>query len=232
MPSKNIPNVDGNGNGNGGRQQGSSGRGQFPPASGISQPWQEGGQGGQGRSQGRGQGQSQGQGQQGQGRRTLFNEGEEIRVWKPTGVRNLKYGAQTSERTGGDYPDISPDEPLLVIKRFGSGKAICRRPSGDELIVHANHVNPDSRYYTTRKTMGQGQGQQGGRQGGGRRSVPPAGDISPQERLRLAEERLRDAQAEAEAALNEVVDVAEELSQDLPGVEEGEGEEAQERAKA
>ena len=87
-----------------------------------------------------------------------FTDGGTVFVWKKTGVMNGKSGIQTSERTGLDYPDIEPDEPLKVVQRFGSTKALCRRgkPARKgqpdmEVLVHINHVNAKSQYYAARK---------------------------------------------------------------------------------
>lgn len=162
---------------------------------------QQGGQGEQGRvtspintqgqligAQGRND-QGQGQGQ-GQGQRNI-NIGETLHVWKLTGVRNLKDGPQTSEKIGGEFPDVSPDEPLVVVKRYG-GKLLCRRGDGSEILVHRNHVNPNAKYYATRKGTGQG-GQQGSPGQGGQQIEQ---QMDPQARLQHARQKLEEANRE------------------------------------
>lgn len=79
-----------------------------------------------------------------------FVVGKTVNVWKTTGVRNLKGGPCTSERTGGDYEDIEPTEELMVLKKFGSTRALVRRENGDEVTMHINHINPSSTYYAAR----------------------------------------------------------------------------------
>jgi hypothetical protein len=175
---------------------------------------------GNGNRNGNGDGQERGQGQ-GQGR-AAFVVGETVRVWKPTGVRKLKYGFQTSERIGGDKPDITPDEDLVVVERFGAGKALCKRRNGDQVIVHRNHIDPQAKYYAA-KAQRQGAGGGGRGQQQGRQERP----ASPQERLQHAREEMERAKNEFEAAMQEVEEVAEELgSQDLPVIEEEENERA------
>lgn len=90
------------------------------------------------------------------GNKVQFVEGKVIFVWKKTGVRNGKDGIMTSERTGQDYPDIEPTEPLMVLQKFGSTRARCKRGPArlgqpdQEVVVHINHVNSKSSYYAAR----------------------------------------------------------------------------------
>lgn len=163
-----------------------------------------------------------------QAERTQFVEGGVVHVWKPTGVRKLKYGIQTSERTGGEFPDVRPEEALEVIERLSSGKALCRRPdregqADEKIIVHINHINRDSKYYSDRK----GRSQQGTRSatstgmGGERGRVQPP---TPQERLQSARDLMEQARQEHDAALKEMEAVAEEMSGDLPYIDDEEEE--------
>ena len=85
-----------------------------------------------------------------QGNTKGFIENSTVRVFKDTGVRDMKNGISTSERTGGDYPDITSDEDLLVLKKFGSTRALVRRENGQEVNIHINHVTPASTYYSQR----------------------------------------------------------------------------------
>jgi hypothetical protein len=82
--------------------------------------------------------------------KTQFVVGKPCFVWKVTGVRDGKNGPTTSERTGQDYQDVDPSEPLMVLTKYGSNKALCRRPDGTEITVHLNHINKSSAYYANR----------------------------------------------------------------------------------
>lgn len=85
-----------------------------------------------------------------------FVKGQVITVWKTVGVRQGKDNMPTtSERLGLDYPDIEVSEPLLVLQKVGSTKAIVKRTGreghpDDQTVVHINHVNPASSYYANR----------------------------------------------------------------------------------
>lgn len=88
-------------------------------------------------------------------KKVQFVVGQPVFVWKETGAREGKAGPTTSERLGQDYPDIKTDEPLMVMVKYGTTKALCRRESrkGEkdyEITVHINHVNPQSSYYANR----------------------------------------------------------------------------------
>lgn len=84
-----------------------------------------------------------------------FVVGKPVFVWKTTGAKEGKNGPTTSERTGQDYPDIEPTEPLLVLVKYGTNKALAQRQGRDgekdeKIIVHHNHINPNSPYYANR----------------------------------------------------------------------------------
>jgi hypothetical protein len=154
----------------------------------------------------------------GNGKRPKFVVGETVRVWKLTGVRDLKMGASTSERPGGDYADITPDEPLTVIETHGA-RAVCQRPDGQEVWVHINHIWKGSKYYQSkgRQTGGreQGRGQQA--QGSQRRS---AAQPSPQGTVK---QKLERARAAYETALSELESASEDLPMVLDEDEEAAG---------
>ena len=157
-------------------------------------------------------------------KKTTFVEGGTVNVWKKTGVRRLKYGVQTSERTGGDFPDIEESEELKVVKKLGSGKAVCVRPNGQEIIVHKNHVDKDAKYYTQRLAAaaegGEGKGAEA------EPSAPNEKSQTPQEKLHAAQELMNRARQEYDEALKQIEEVEAELSsQDLIEVHEEEQEE-------
>ncbi len=84
-----------------------------------------------------------------------FVVGTPVFVWKKTGVRMGKNGITTSERLNQGYPDIETTEPLMVVTKYGSTKALCHRESRKgqqdyEVTVHLNHVNGKSPYYANR----------------------------------------------------------------------------------
>lgn len=83
-----------------------------------------------------------------------FTQGAVCHVFETKGVRNGSKGMQTSERKGLDHPDIDPSEDLLVLQKLGSTQALCKRADGSEVVVHINHINPDSAYYGTRRKSG------------------------------------------------------------------------------
>lgn len=132
-----------------------------------------------------------------------FVQGEMCRVWKPTGVRNGKTGPATSERLGQDYPDIQPNEDLLVLTKYGTTKALVERASrkghpDHQLIVHINHINPSSGYYANRKdpTM----------------TAAPTSVAVPSKKLTPAE-ALAKATAEAEAAMARLLQMQKEAQE-------------------
>lgn len=156
-----------------------------------------------------------------------FVEGSTVNVWKKTGVRRLKYGVQTSERPGGDFPDIETNEALTVVKKLGSGKAVCRRQNGQEIIVHKNHIDKDAKYYAVRLAEAAKEAAEsaGGSANPEPESAGPNEKIpsTPQERLQAAHEAMDRARLEYDEALKQIEEVEAELSsQDLPEVNEDE----------
>jgi hypothetical protein len=80
----------------------------------------------------------------------VFAVGSVVHVFEPKGCRTLSKGICSSERLGGEYPDVLPTEDLLVVKTAGSNQALCRRPSGQEVLIHINHINAEADYYALR----------------------------------------------------------------------------------
>ena len=113
--------------------------------------------------------------------------GKHVRVWKTTGVRLLSRGPQTSERVGGDFPDVEPDEDLLVLRKDGSQYAYVRRASGEEIRIHLNHINPTSSYYADRDFSGFNVSQAKGSSAQATSTV--AADLEALERLVALKER-------------------------------------------
>lgn len=156
-----------------------------------------------------------GQGQ-GQGRRNpsrpKFVVGETVNVWKLTGVRDLKMGPSTSERPGGDYPDIDVDEPLKVVETRGA-KALVKREDGQKVWIHINHIWKESKYYEQRG-QGRGQGQEQGQQARGERQQSQQRQQMPSRET--VKQKLENARIAYEEALSEL----ESASEDLPFVTE------------
>ncbi len=150
-------------------------------------------------------------------KKTTFVEGGTVNVWKKTGVRRLKYGVQTSERTGGDFPDIDESEELKVVKKLGSGKAVCIRPNGQEIIVHKNHVDKDAKYYAPRLAAAA--------EADAKNEAASEKGQTPQEKLHAAQDLMNKARREYDEALKQIEEVEAELSsQDLLEVTEEEQE--------
>lgn len=82
--------------------------------------------------------------------KVTFEIGKFVSVWEPKGCRELKSGASSSERTGGEYEDIFPEEKLKVVQKLGSTRAIVERENGMRISMHLNHINPSSSYYALR----------------------------------------------------------------------------------
>lgn len=131
-----------------------------------------------------------------------FVVGNNVNVWKVTGVREGPKGPATSERLGRDYPDIDPSEQLNVVEKLGSNFARCRRPSRvgqkDEIVlVHINHITEKSGYYAARGTK----------------------SAAPKAQPQTAAQKLAQATAEAEAALKALDDAQAAASAETPAEE-------------
>jgi hypothetical protein len=114
-----------------------------------------------------------------------FTVGAVVHVWTTKGCTDLSTGPSSSERTGGNYPDITPSEDLLVLKCFGKGSALCQRPNGQVIRVHHNHINEAAKYNTSKK-----------------RALPQSQDLEASIRLleaQLALLRAKEETIEAEA---------------------------------
>lgn len=78
-----------------------------------------------------------------------FTKNQTVSVWEPKGCRELRGGPSSSEKRGGEYEDLLPEEQLVVLQPMGS-RALCRRPNGQTLLVHKNHVDPNQSYSAAR----------------------------------------------------------------------------------
>lgn len=139
--------------------------------------------------------------------KVTFNVGSIVHVWEPKGCRELKGGASSSERLGGEYPDIDTTEDLKVIKKLGSTRAIVERSHEDckgmQISMHLNHINADSSYYALRGQRSQSQKPLAQRKAEVMKKLEET-------KKELAE--LIAAQAEAEQELKQELDTQEEVS--------------------
>jgi hypothetical protein len=76
----------------------------------------------------------------------VFVVGQTVNVFERKGLRALKSGIASSERPGGEYPDLMPDEPLLVLKVYGQTRADVQREDGTIFRIHRNHVVSSATY--------------------------------------------------------------------------------------
>lgn len=127
------------------------------------------------------------------------NTGDTCNVLRELSVRDLSKGWATSERGQGNcqfddgtaIPNITPADELTVVEKDGSNYLLATHEFGYTVRVCDTHINPDNPY-NANKT-----------------GTKEKKEITPEERLALAQRKAAHAKKMAEAAQKEIEEMEE-----------------------